>query len=316
MSYHYFLIDVFTTQPFGGNPLAVFPCASGLSGREMQLIARELNLSETAFVLPSESECATHHVRIFTPAKELPFAGHPTIGTAIVLAAMSNQGSIVKPIDLLFEEGVGEVPIQVTRGSDGGYHATLEVGAARISEDVPAVEDLARILNIGSNQILTESVRPAIVSCGVPFTMIPLKSLQSLSDVSLNMSAWDDLLSSSQAPQVYPYFVDLAKNEAHVRMFAPAFGQPEDAATGAAAMALGSYLTMRTGSVSVQEWHVHQGAQIGRRSFLRVRVDPSERAFCGVELCGSGVLIGRGEIYENLFSSSTPVQAALRANHA
>lgn len=296
MSYEYFILDVFTDTPFGGNPLAVFPHAHGLSTEQMQLIARELNLSETAFVFTANRENTTHCVRIFTPAMELPFAGHPTIGTAITLATL-HAHEFDGPMELNFDEGIGEVPVSVWKLDDESYFAELKVSKATISMDVPSNRELAELLNIDAHDILYARVMPAIVSCGVPFMMIPVKSLQTLSRVSLSVVAWDRLMALSDAPQIYPYYVDFAKGEAHVRMFAPAFGQPEDAATGAAAAALGSYLASRINEQEVTHWVIHQGCYVGRPSILRVTIDPYNSGIGAVQLGGGAVVIGKGEIY-------------------
>jgi len=297
MSYQYLILDVFTDVPFGGNPLAVFPTAHGLSKVQMQLIARELNLSETAFVFPATKSNTTHSIRIFTPLVELPFAGHPTIGTAIAIAILRGH-EFNGYMELNFEEGLGEVPVKVWRHNGAPYFAELKVSKATVTMSVPSNKELAKLLNIDMHEILYESIAPAIVSCGVPFIMIPIKSLQTLSKVSLDMGTWELLIAMSDAPQVYPYYIDLAKREAHVRMFAPAFGQTEDAATGAAAAALGSYLTSRINDRDVTHWLIHQGLYIGRQSKLRVSVDPLNSDVGDVLLGGSAVVIGNGEIYD------------------
>lgn len=299
MNYQFMLLDVFTSTPFGGNPLAVFPDALGISSSLMQKIAKELNLSETAFVVPSTKRSATHQVRIFTPTKELPFAGHPTIGTAVALAS-SNLRPDEYSVELVFDEGVGLIPVKVMKSKDGTYSAFLKVGPAVIQRVSHSLDQLAKLLNIRSDQIETTFIEPAQVICGVPFTMIPVKSRQVLENISMNLNEWELLISKSAAPQVYPYFVDCEKHEAFVRMFAPAFGQAEDAATGAAAAALGSYLAQKNKSLDIQTWSIHQGAQIGRKSLLQVIINPSISGIGNVELGGEAVVIGKGEILSDI----------------
>lgn len=302
MNYPYILADVFTSEPFGGNPLAVFPNADGLTAEEMQLIARELNLSETSFVFSPNEGKATHTVRIFTPSKELPFAGHPTIGTAVVIAGGESHDNATQSLEFVFEEGVGNVPVKVTLLEDQSYFATLKARAATVDYDVPSSAALARLLGLPVEAVRADVLKPAAVSCGVPFTMIPLKDRDYLAACALNMEAWQELLAGCDAAQVYPFVVDHDRREVHVRMFAPAFGQPEDAATGAAAAALGSFLSQSYDLREISEWRIHQGAYMGRKSVLNVKVIPQLQDAGAVELGGSVVVIGEGKIYGRLLA--------------
>jgi trans-2,3-dihydro-3-hydroxyanthranilate isomerase len=297
MNYSYILADVFTSEPFGGNPLAVFPHAEGLTTLDMQRIARELNLSETAFVSAPNAGAATHAVRIFTPGKELPFAGHPTIGTAIVIADLKGRELATQPLELVFEEGVGNIPVTVTQLEDHTYFAALKTRAATVNHDVPANDALGRLLGLPAEAVRADRLKPAAVSCGVPFTMIPLANRDHLAACSLNLDVWREILAGCDAAQVYPFVVDPDRREVHVRMFAPAFGQPEDAATGAAAAALGSFLSQSYDLRNISEWRIHQGAYMGRKSVLSVKVVPSLQGVGAVELGGSALIIGEGKIY-------------------
>lgn len=296
MTYRYVLLDVFCSTPFQGNPLAVFPDADGLNTEEMQGIATELNLSETIFICTARRPETTHWVRIFTPTKELPFAGHPTIGAAITIARLNHQTHEAIEMNLLFEEECGNIPVLVSRLEGGDCWATLKTEAASIRYDVPSAAKLAALLSISEHAIIQDKLKPALVSCGIPFTMIPLKSLKDLEACQLNLNIWKELLAISDGPQVYPFVLDPHNSTAHVRMFAPALGQPEDAATGSAAAALGSYLSIAQSIQSSSSWTIKQGMYMGRESLLRVQVHPEIRGMGAVELSGSAVIIGIGQI--------------------
>lgn len=177
-------LDVFTDHVFGGNPLAVFPHALGLETEQMQAVARELNLSETVFVLPPDHAVHTRRLRIFTPGTELPFAGHPTVGTAHLLAAIGEIPLDGAETQIVFEEGVGPVPVTV-RASDG-QPISAQLSAARLPEfgpAAPSIADIADVLSLETRDIASDPP-PAAVSCGVPFLFVMLTSLEALARIS------------------------------------------------------------------------------------------------------------------------------------
>lgn len=300
--YSYYTADVFTTQIFGGNPLAVFPDAHGLDTARMQRIAGELNLSETVFVFPPENERCTHRLRIFTPRTELPFAGHPTVGCAHVLVHTGAVPLRGETVELVFEEGAGPVRVSVRTGARGEVESAhlwapqpLECGP-----QTPAPDMLADMLSLQPAEVVqTSSDHPRAISGGVPFVFVPVAGRQALARARLRRDRWETLLADFWAPHVYVFCRDPAGPGAPIqaRMFAPAMGIEEDPATGAAVTALAGYLAPRAqrreGTVA---WRVEQGAEMGRPSLLELEVDLRGGAIEAVRVGGKSVLVGEGSM--------------------
>jgi len=211
--YKYHTADVFTDVPFGGNQLAVLPDAAGLDDSQMLAITREFNFSETAFVFPAETPGGTRRLRIFTPGAELPFAGHPTVGTAFVLAATGEIELDGDETRIVFEEGIGPVPVLI-RARDG-KPVFMQLTAAKPPERGPASTDvgaLADILSLEPSDILYDSVfTPEAVSAGVPFLFVPLRSLEALGRARVRQDEWERTLKGSWAPEIY-VFVEEAES--------------------------------------------------------------------------------------------------------
>ncbi|HSR30453.1 MAG TPA: PhzF family phenazine biosynthesis protein [Anaerolineae bacterium] len=297
-------VDVFTDRPFGGNPLAVFPQAEGLTGEEMQQLAREMNLSETTFVLPPQAPEADFRVRIFTPAKELPFAGHPVVGTHWVLACLGRV-ELREPLTRVrFELGVGVLPadLHVVGG---------EVEQVVMTQDRPlflaVLEDLVELAQgLGLQpEAITETGLPVqVVSTGVPQMMVPVRSLaevQSLNAGQLNIAALNRVCHAVETDcvMVFTFETERAESAVHVRMFAPMLGVPEDPATGSANGALGAYLVHhRAVPVTGPTTHIvsEQGAEIGRPSTLLVEVDTADREITAVRVGGRVVPVAEGVV--------------------
>lgn len=198
MGRRFFTLDVFTDTAFGGNPLAVLPDAEGLDGQTMQSIAGEFNLSETVFVLPPEDPANARKVRIFTPRTELPFAGHPTVGTAFALIAM---GEIVAPqpeVTLVLEEGVGPVPVRV-RCTDGKPNFA-QLTAAQRPEERPVATSLAEVaavLALSVEDIRADELTLGAVSCGLPFLFVPLCDIDAVRRARLDRQAWHRIIGAN-----------------------------------------------------------------------------------------------------------------------
>ncbi|MDQ2695825.1 MAG: PhzF family phenazine biosynthesis protein, partial [Pseudomonadota bacterium] len=176
MAYRFYTADVFTDRPFGGNPLAVFPDGRGLADAAMQQIAREFNLSETVFVFPPLDPAHTRRLRIFTPAAELPFAGHPTLGTAFVLAAIGELPLAGDATRIVFEEGVGPVPVLIR--AENGRPAFMQLAAARLPEfgpPPPPEAVLAEVLSLNAADLAGADDPAQAVSCGVPFLFVAVR---------------------------------------------------------------------------------------------------------------------------------------------
>ncbi|MEO0377246.1 MAG: PhzF family phenazine biosynthesis protein [Cyanobacteria bacterium P01_A01_bin.17] len=302
MRYRFFTVDVFTERIFGGNPLAVFPEAQGLNPAQMQQIARELSLSETAFVFPPETPEGTHRLRIFTPGIELPFAGHPTIGSACVLAKFDPTAQA--GMKIVFEEGVGAISVDVT----DGQIPFAQFSAAEMPEfgpPPPSQAELAALLSLQPSDLSIEGWSPQSVSCGVPFLFIPLCDRPTLSKAHLDLLKWKSLLADYWAPHVYVFTPEPEVESAdfRARMFAPAMDIQEDPATGAAVTAFAGYLGRRKAATSgTFRWAIEQGVEMGRPSLLRVEADLQNGEFVAIRVGGHAVMVSQGEMTVPLLS--------------
>ncbi|MES1243636.1 MAG: PhzF family phenazine biosynthesis protein [Acidobacteriota bacterium] len=291
--------DVFTSRPLEGNPLAVFPDARGLSDGLMQRIAREMNLSETVFVLPPDEPRNTRCLRIFTPASELPFAGHPTVGAAYVLAALGEIPLTGEETRIVFEENVGPVPVLIR--SEAGRPVFTELSVAKLPEAGPTPPDaaeLAEMLSLPADDVLAEGEdHPQGFSCGNPFLFIPLRSRDALRRARLRIDLWEEILLGGWARKVYLICrePELPGSHLRARMFSADLGIGEDPATGAAVSALGGYLGVRAPERDgTLQWVVEQGFEMGRPSLLHLEVDKKDGEINGVRVGGASVLVSEG----------------------
>lgn len=289
-------LDVFTDRAFGGNPLAVVSDAAGLSPQAMQAIAREFNLSETVFILPPEAPENTRRVRIFTPASELPFAGHPTIGAAWWLALQGEVPVQEPETEIRLEEGVGVVRVRVR--VEGGRPVMAHLTPARLPErgpPAPSVDDLSIILGLSQGLIREDELTAEGWSCGLPFLYVPLVDLQALGDVRIDRGMWERVLASAWAPHLYVLVHD--GEGVRARMFSPDMGIMEDPATGSAAAALAGYLAARDPRRDgTLRWTVEQGVEMGRPSRIFVEADVSSGAVTSVRVGGTAVLLSEGKL--------------------
>lgn len=298
MQYRFHTADVFTDRIFGGNPLAVFPDGQGLSTEQMQAVAREFNLSETVFVLPPEDPAHTRRLRIFTPTAELPFAGHPTVGTAHVLAATGEIPLSGEETGIVFEEGVGPVPVKIRAESGAPVFAQLSVAQLpEFGTTIPAPNDIARALSLELADLLLGADHPQAVSCGVPFLYVALRDKAAVARARLAPDVWERIRSEGVPPWVYlfSYETERPESQVHARMFAPGSGIGEDPATGAAAAALAGYLAaIDRSSDGTLHWLVEQGFEMGRPSILDVQADKAGGAVTAVRVGGASVLVSEG----------------------
>jgi len=289
--FRYYTCDVFTDRVFGGNPLAVLTDARGLDDATMQAIAREFNFSETTFVMPPDDRRHTARVRIFTPGGELPFAGHPTVGTAFVLSTI---GAAPGATDLVFEEGVGPVPVRIERR--GGQVERCALTTARLPERLATIRQQARLAAmLGLRR--EDVVAPAEVwSCGVAFSVIPLASVEALAAARLVHARWVRLLGEHAGQKVYPV-ARVDDTTWRARMFAPSVGVAEDPATGSAAAALAGWLAGRTpAGDGERRWCILQGEEIGRPSRIELEADLAGGAPAAVRVGGRCVMVGEGTL--------------------
>lgn len=297
MRYKYFICDVFTHQRFEGNQLAVFPDAQGLSELQMQAIAKEFNFSETTFVFPPEYG-QTRKVRIFTPTTEVPFAGHPNIGTAFALANEGLFGDIKETVEVIFEEKAGLVPVTITL--DSSNHIWCELSAPEpltIGDSMPAGM-VAKTLSLNEVDIVTNTHSPEVASVGLPFLFVEIASLSALQTAQINTSELDKLIKKKVPSYIHLYCRKVEGFDIRARMFAPLDGVFEDPATGSANCALIALLThYDSGSDSDCKWKISQGTEIGRPSVLYGRTQKRNGEITGVWIGGNSVLVSKGILH-------------------
>ena len=274
--YEYRLVDVFTDRAFGGNPLAVFRDPGSLDSKTMQAIAKELHLSETTFVLKPSSAAADHRVRIFTPDAELPFAGHPTLGTAFVMVE-GKDGA------MRLEEGVGIIPV------------TLREGFVQMEQPLPTFTGttITRKAAADALGISVEEVRSDVPiqvgSSGVAFVFVPLANLKAVRRARRPTGLEGNVY-------IFAMSAERSGSQVHGRMFADALGVGEDPATGAAQGPLGAYIVAHelVPAAATTRIRVEQGFEIGRPSILDIEVDRAGAAITAVRVGGRCVAMGGG----------------------
>jgi len=295
MNARYITADVFTDRRFGGNQLAVFPDAREISADLMPRIAREFNYSETTFVLPPDDPSHTARVRIFTPGGELQFAGHPTVGTAHVLASIGAVRLTGPETRIVLEEGVGPIPVVIR--SSNGKPTFAQLTAAKLPEvgpPPPSRKTLAAMLSLTSSEVIDGDVSAAGVSCGTPFLFIPLRDRAAIGKSRLKMKLWESALANYYTKSVMVYAMDGERpgSDVRARMYAPDLGVGEDPATGSACVALGGYLAehdpRRDGTL---RWIVEQGFEMGRPSILEVEADKKDGKVTAARVGGQTVLV-------------------------
>lgn len=282
--HRYLLLDVFTDTPFAGNPLAVFPDAADLDGDAMKRIAKELNLSETVFIT-DRRQIDNVSIRIFTPGGEIPFAGHPTVGTACLLRALGwHDGE--RP--LLLREGVGDVPIRFM-----GNRARLTTAMPlKITESPLTIEMAAESLGLPTSAIAS---RPVAASCGIRFNLIEIADLDSLRQAQVNGARLQAVFPNPADRDLYLYVRQSAR-QLRTRMFAPSMGIPEDPATGSAAAPLIGYLSRQESFDRTLDWHVIQGVEMDRPSHIYGQVEHGTHGDI-IHIEGESVIIGEGTLY-------------------
>ena len=292
-AYPFVTVDVFTETRFGGNPLAVFPDARGLSDRDMQSLATEFNLSETTFVLPPDDPAHTARVRIFNTGCEMPFAGHPNVGTGVVLGQQGRDTAGV----LLFEEQGGLVEVRVERDGDGTVTGATISAPQPLSRGVSLPPDLvAACAGLHAADIVTSAHPPVLASVGYGFVVAEVRA-EALSRATPDPVAFRRTLEQSPAleGQLNLYLYARGPGEARIRarMFAPLGGIVEDPATGSAATALAALLLSLTGDTAGR-YEITQGVEMGRPSRLHAA---AHRAADGIRASVGGrcVPVLRGE---------------------
>ncbi|WP_055049475.1 PhzF family phenazine biosynthesis protein [Devosia sp. A16] len=291
MKLNYVLLDVFTTERLKGNPLAVVLKADGLLDDQMQAIAAEFNLSETVFIQKAQSERHAAAVRIFTPMVELPFAGHPTVGAAVVLG-LQNRSTAVR-----LEEQVGVITCVIER-------VEKDVGLARFAlprlpeeaGSAPAAEAIAATLGLDPEEIGCGPYQPAVFSAGVPYYLLPVRDTAALKRIRLERRGWDETYPIGHGSiYVFTQTPEERSNDFAARMFSPGMGLGEDPATGSAAAALIGLLA-RHCSGGQHEFRLRQGHEMGRPSLITMQLRKDDDKLTHGGIGGHAVIVGEGTL--------------------
>jgi trans-2,3-dihydro-3-hydroxyanthranilate isomerase len=302
MARDYAIYDVFTDKGLAGNPLAVIFDGAGLSDESMQAIAREFNLSETVFVRPPENPAHTARIRIFTPGKELPFAGHPTVGTAIALAERDGARNGFDSVSVL-EENVG--PVRCVVRLPAGAPAFAEFDLPRLSAHITVefdVQKVADALCVSAADIGFENHRLSLWSAGVPYIMVPVRDVGVAGAISFNPMLWHRAaaVAGDKSLAAFIYCRGGGNHRAgfHARMFAPDLGIPEDPATGSAVAAMSGAIhhfdALADGHHALM---IEQGVEMGRPSHIHLHIEAEMGKILRARIGGEAVKIASGQLH-------------------
>jgi len=308
--YQFLQYDVFTDRKFCGNPLAVFPEAEGITDEQMMKIAREMNLSETVFVLKPESDEVLRHLRIFTPMREIPFAGHPIVGT---WTALAQEGVVPVPEGgngwqrIFHEVGIGILPVDIEFKDGKPVQVEMTQGTFNIiheMDDAHEQAEVARALGL-AREDLDESLPIQVITTGLSCLAVPIRSLADLRDIRVDSTLLADVYQRHGGAGCHAFTretIEVGASRAHARFFAPADNIPEDPATGSACGALGGYL-VHHGGLSLEpengryKFVIEQGDFIHRPSRINLNVKGQVGKVEEVKVGGPAVLVARGEVF-------------------
>jgi trans-2,3-dihydro-3-hydroxyanthranilate isomerase len=295
MKRRFVTLDVFTERRFAGNPLAVVLDPAGLDTDGMQAIAREFNLSETVFVWPPADPARRARLRIFTPGQELPFAGHPTVGTAVLLAQLDGGGSR----DFVLEEAVGPVPCRVrSSGPDRGF-AAFDLPRLPAKEgDDPTPAAAASALGLAASDMGLDGFPAERWSAGNAFSMVPIRGLDAMARCVVDRGRFDEAFGGGH-PAAFLFCRETREpgHAFHARMFAPGLGVLEDPATGSAAAAFAGYLAAHGGYGAGEHIvRIEQGYEMGRPSLIELHLRMNDGRLTGASIAGSAVVVMEGTI--------------------
>ncbi|MDZ7290003.1 MAG: PhzF family phenazine biosynthesis protein [candidate division KSB1 bacterium] len=300
--YAFHWLDVFTAEPFGGNPLAVFPDAEGLSDMEMQNIARELNLSETTFVHDSKQPPAQYRVRIFTPINELPLAGHPVVGTHFLLAHLGRY-KLQPPVTRVHQElGVGVLPVDLICPQGHVERVRMTQAPPKFLARASDLRALASALGLATSDLLGDQAWPQVVSTGVPQLMVPVRDLNVLGKIAPNLPALRALCDQLDTEMAYVFALDSFDQAARTHgRFVSGHYHFEDPVTGSASGAMGAYLVhygllSGNGNAPV-EWIHEQGHFMQRPGRVYITIHGKKGNVQTVQVAGDAVIMGKGEIF-------------------
>lgn len=299
----FYKADVFADEPFGGNPVAVIPDAEDLTDREFQQIAREMNLSETVFVVPPTDPAAIAKLRMFTPTQEIPFAGHPAIGTFFVLGSLQ-KFPLREPVTrFTFECNIGLFPIELYVSDGRVAHVVMSQPAPQFLGTVDDVQDLyevSRALGVNKSTITDTHLPVEVVSTGLPVAIVPLRTLTAVKSIQADLIETKEVCQKLGVNGLLVFTTMTVEDWAsvHTRMFAAPIGISEDPATGSASGALGAYL-VNNGVVDVgptTEVLIEQGYEIDRPSRITVQVFSDDDVIQAITVGGQAVMVAEGKL--------------------
>jgi trans-2,3-dihydro-3-hydroxyanthranilate isomerase len=301
MNYNYYIADVFTRQLFNGAQIAVFPNADGLDTEQMRLLARELNLTETVFVFHPDGESTTRIMRIFSPLGEIDFAGHPIIATAFVLGSCGDIKLTEAITPVVFEQNIGPINVNIT--ADQGKPVFVQFSrkvSAIVDRFTPTDEELAAILSIRESELDHKKYAPRLVSCGVPYLIVPVWSYETVRKAKFNYSAW----SQSSAPQTAAQEILLFAPKTpfpdadfNARLLGSRIGLHEDPPIGSAMPAFASYLcSFEHTRKGTHTFAVDRGDARTRRSMLNLEMDHKGLEQLALRVGGEAVMFAQGSV--------------------
>jgi trans-2,3-dihydro-3-hydroxyanthranilate isomerase len=299
-SLKFYQADVFTSQPFGGNPVAVFPDADGLADNELQQIAREMNLSETVFVFPPTDPAAVARLRIFTPTQEIPFAGHPVLGTFYVLAQLGRIATQEQVTHVTQECNIGLFSVELHVEQSRVARVVMSQPKPEFLDPIDDVYLVGGALGLPKHVIADRKWPLQVVSTGLPVLIVPVRTLTAVRSISPDASAIINVCERFGANGIMVFTTVTVESFAsvHARMFAPKIGILEDPATGSAGGALGAYL-VQNGVVEVgpmADILIEQGYEIDRPSRILVQVESDDDVIQGVKVGGHCVMVVEGTL--------------------
>ncbi len=298
MKLNFHTLDVFTNRKFGGNPLAVVLDADALSTEQMQIIAREFNLSETIFVMKPDNPANTAKVRIFFPMGEMPFAGHPTVGCAVLLAEQKYKPGCSFETEIRLEEVAGLVPVKVSRvGAASRAMFTAPVVPFAVDLRLPSTEEVARALSLNVSDIGFDDHMPGLHQGGPRCFHVPVRTRAALEQSRVIEPHWAAMIKHLDVDMSYLYTRggNAAKTAFRARMYSPTAGIPEDPATGSATALLAAQLLKAEHLADGKHtWELEQGYEMGRPSDLHLEVDVSGGKLTEVRVAGQAVQVMEG----------------------
>lgn len=301
MKIDYYIADVFTTQLFNGAQIAVFPYADGLSDSNMKLLARELNLSETVFVFHPDDTANKRRMRVFTPKKEVDFAGHPIIATAYILGYCGDITLADKVTDIMLEQNIGPIAVSITaeKGKPSFVQFARKVTAI-IDRFAPTDDELSSFLGIKPSELDHKKYSPRLVSCGFPYLIVPVWNYESVRHAKFNSAAWSQSIAPQTAAQEILLFAPktpFADSDFNARLLGPHIGLYDDPPIGSAMPAFASYLcSFEQTQKGTHVFAVDRGDAESRRSVINLEMDNKGQEELALRVGGSAVLFAQGMI--------------------